>query len=179
MPHTLTAIPATITAGDSYAITLTLSAYPASAGWALSYAIAGPQVETWTSAASGDAHVLTLSSASTATLPAGTYTYRVRAARSGDAVTVLSGVQTVAADLGAAVPNEYVSWAQRTLAIVEAALTNTLTGEMKMYMIWGRQVQTFTPDELFKARARLKAEIAQATTRTFGVPVRFDVVGMR
>ena len=178
MPNTLTAIPATITAGDSYAITLSLTEYPAPT-WALSYAIAGPSVQSWTSTASGDVHLLTLTAAETAALGAGTYQFRVRATRSGDVVTVQTGVQTVVADIGRAAPSEYVSWAQRTLAVVEAALSNTLTGEMKMYMIWGRQVQTFTPDELFKARARLKAEIAQTQTRTFGVPVRFDVMGMR
>lgn len=157
----LTAIPAIITAGDSYGIVLSYSDYPATSGWALSFAIAGASVKSWTSSAENDSHRLTLSTSDTSALTAGTYGWRVRASDGTDARVVESGTLVVEADLGELAPNAALSWEEVTLPIVEAALSGTLEGEMQMYMIGGRQVMTFKPSELMEIRAKCKAAIAR------------------
>jgi hypothetical protein len=53
---------------------------------------------------------------------------------------------------------------ERTLAVVEAALAGTIEGETRVYMIAGRQVQTFTPNELMQLRVQLQAAIAMQRT---------------
>lgn len=156
---TLTAIPSEIQAGDSYAITLSLSDYPAPT-WAVTFSLAGAAVLSITSTASDTAHVLTLTAAQTATLGAGTYRFRVRVSNGTSVETVETGSLTVLPDIGAMAEGEGVSWAEKTLAVVEAALSNTLADEMKMYMIAGRQVMTFSPAELMRLRSQLRAEVA-------------------
>lgn len=168
-----------MTAGDSYAILLSLSDYPASSGWGVKLAIAGAVVAEYTSASNGDLHALSLSTSQTAALDAGSYQYRVRAIKGSEAVTVETGILTVFADLATLAPNDALSWEEKTLAVVEEALNSTLSGEMRRYMIAGRQVETFSIDELLTLRNTLKAQIQTRTFRMFGTPVRFDVVGMR
>lgn len=160
MPTTLTALPATITAGDSYAITLSFSDYPATAGWAIKCALAGVSVLEVTSVANGAAHDLTLSATVTAALNAGTYQYRLRAVNGAQAHTLETGVVAVVADLATLGPGDGQSWAEKTLAVVEAVLANTATAEMKMYMIGGRQVQLLSLAELRSLRQELRAELA-------------------
>lgn len=159
---TLTAIPPTIVAGDSYSIALSLADYPASAGWSLLLAIAGPSSEDWTSVADGDRHLLTLSSASTTPLEAGGHRYAVKAINGSTVTTVERGILTVEADVAAMPPGTGTLWAEKALAVVEAALSNTLDGEMRMFMIDGRQVQTFSLAELTTLRSRLRQEVAAA-----------------
>lgn len=155
----LTAIPATITAGDSYGIVLSYSDYPATSGWSVAFAIAGPSVQSWTSTADDDAHRLTLTTDETGALSAGVYTYRVRVTDGTDSRTVDTGTVTVAADVGALVPGAATTWEETTLAVVKAALAGTLEGEMAMYMIGGRQVMTFKPSELMELLDTLQARV--------------------
>lgn len=158
----LTSLPATITAGDRVDLLLTVSDYPATAGWSLTLAVAGPSVDTWTSTASGAAHALTLPVADTALLAAGTYRWSLKATKAGGyATTVATGVLAVTADLTQAAAGEQASWAETTLAVVEAVIANTATSEMKMYMIGGRQVMSLSLGELMTLRAQLRADVAR------------------
>lgn len=176
----LTAIPTTITAGDSYVITLSLSDYPATAGWSLSFGVAGPSVDQWTSTASGDAHVLTILSADTAALGAGTYQTRLKALKTGVVDTIATGALTVAADLFAAAPGEYASYWESLKAAAETALTTLMGGgAVQMVTILGRQTMFRSPDDCLKVIGVCESRIAAARSRTFGTPMRFDVVGMR
>lgn len=167
----LTSIPATITAGDSVAITLTLADYPASDGWSVSWALAGPSVLTVTSTADDDDHLLDATIAETSALTAGLYQYRVRATLSTASYTIEKGTLTVEADLGTASDGDFTAWEETTLAIVEAALAGTIEGEMKMHMIAGRQVMTFTPAELMALRRQLKNAIARRSNNGQYPPV--------
>lgn len=175
----LPCIPATITAGDSLALRLSLSAYPATAGWALTWHRNGPETGAVAFTADGDAHVATLSGADTRTWAPGRYRWLLRAELGSVTTTVRSGETDVQPDLATALPGAGTTWEERTLAIVEAALEGTLEGGMKLYMIGGRQVQTLSVAELTKLRAELRAAIHMQRGEGFGVPVRFDVVGLR
>jgi hypothetical protein len=176
----LTGIPSTITAGDSYTLTLTYSDYPATAGWGVSLAVAGVSVDSWTSVADGDAHVLTLPATETEALGAGTYQWRLRATNAGRVETIQTGTLTVAADLGAAAPGDLASYWEQLKTAAETALTTLMSGgAVQMATIMGRQTMFRSPKDCLQVIAHCEARIAAAQTRTFGTPVRFDVVGMR
>lgn len=177
----LTRVPRVLTAGDSYTLTLTAADYPASAGWSLSLAIAGPSVDTWTSTASGDAHVIAIPSADTATLGAGLYDYRVRAIKAGGlADTFETGTLTVEADIGAATAGERTSyWEQLKTAAESALLTLMSGGAPMMVTILGRMTQFRSPEDCMTVIAQCDARILAERHRTFGTPIRFDVVRMR
>ncbi len=174
----LPCIPATITAGDSLALRLSLSAYPATS-WSLAWILNGPGNELVEFAADGEAHAATLTGAETTTWAAGAYRWLLRASQGATTITVQSGGLDVQLDLATALPGASASWEERTLVVVEAALEGTLEGGMKLYMIGGRQVQTLSVAELTKLRAELRAAIHMQRGEGFGVPVRFDVVGLR
>lgn len=175
----LTSLPRILQAGDAYVIDLTLSSYPASAGWTAQYAVRGATTQDWTSAPVGDTHRLTLSAESTGQLSAGANQFALRMTNGSSVVTAQSGVVEVRANVLNLAAGEGQSWAEKTLAVVEAVLNNTATGEMKMYMIGGRQVQTHSLKELMALRSQLQAEVQAAKGMGFGTPMRFTVVGLR
>lgn len=176
----LTSVPRVITAGDSYTLTLTAADYPASSGWSLALAVAGPSVDTWTSTASGEAHVIAIPAADTTSLVAGQYQYRIRATRAGTADTIETGTLAVAADIGAAAPGERTSyWAELKVA-AETALTTLMGGgAVQMVTILGRQTMFRSPDDCLRIIAVCDSRLAAERFGTYGTAIRFDVVGMR
>lgn len=158
----LTSVPRVITAGDSYTLTLTAADYPATAGWSLSLAIAGPSVDTWTSTASGAAHVIAIPSADTATLGAGLYDYRVRAIKAGGlADTFETGTLTVEADIGAAAPGERTSYWEQLKTAAETALTTIMSGgAVQMVTILGRQTMFRSPQDCLAVIAQCERRLA-------------------
>lgn len=175
---TLTTPPDSITAGDSVQFTVSPNGFRASDGGTLTFALAGMSVLEVTGAANGDAWDVTLTAAQTAALAVGTYRWRLRVAEGATVTTVDTGRLTVEPDLATLSYGSGIGYAERTLAIVEAALTGTLEGEMKMYMIAGRQVQTFSLDELRRHRSALLTEIAALRGEGFGVPVVYSYRGL-
>lgn len=173
----LTALPVSLQAGDSYVIRLTDSRAPASAGWALRWVLAGAVTQAWDAVIDGSEHVFTLTAASTASLSGGTYQHQLRATLSAQVQTLQSGAVVVRPNITALAAGEGLSWARRTLTIVEAALANTATSEMKLYMINGRQVQSHTLGELMELRALLRAEVQTESAGGFGTPIRMTAVG--
>ena len=159
----LTAIPAAIIAGDTVAITMTLSDYT-SPTWAIAWTLAGPDTLSVTSTDSVPNHLLDLTSSQTSGLGAGLYQWRTRVTDGTTVTTVGSGVLTVTADLATLGAGEATPWEVTQLAVVEEALAGTLTGEMRRYMIAGRQVETFGVDELWSLRAKLKDAVARLTS---------------
>ena len=158
----LTAIPATITAGDSYGIVLTYSDYPATSGWSLELAVAGRSVSTWTSTDEGDAHRLTLTTAETTALGAGTCSYRIRATDGTDARTVETGTLVVEADLAELAPGAATSYWETLLTSAQEALTAIMAGQgASMYMIGGRQWMFKSADECLRVIAQCEQRIAR------------------
>lgn len=159
---TLTAVPTTITAGDSYAITLSLTEYPAPT-WTASLALAGAATLAVTSTASGTSHALTLTAAQTATLSAGAYQYRVRVAAGSTVTTVDTGVLTVAADIGALAAGEGVSYWQQLKDCAQTALTTIMAGgAVQMVTVMGRQTMFRSPADCLKVIAVCDQHLAAA-----------------
>ena len=164
---TLTALPTTITAGDSYSITLTLADYPATVGWSLSYALAGASVLSVTSTASGVSHVLTLSAVQTALLDAGPYSYRLRAASGALVDTIDTGAITVAADLGTLTAGEGVPYYQQLKTAAETALLNLMESNApQMMTVMGRQTMFRSPAECHRVIALCEARLALRNGRS-------------
>lgn len=170
----LTAVPTVITAGDSYTLTLTASAYPASAGWALSLAVAGAAVQTWTSTASGDAHVLTLTAAQTAALTAGSYQVLVRAIRSGVVDTIQTGTLTVQPNVFTAAAGDLRSYWEQLKVAAETALLNLMESNApQMLTVMGRQTMFRSPQDcqrvIVMCEQRLAAQRGLAPSGHIGV----------
>lgn len=139
--------------------------FPAADSWVLSYAIRGPDAPAWDASwltTSGAEHTITIPAATTALLTAGRYELT--------RVWTLSGVihhqpvppLTVQANPVTAAAGERVSHAERTLAVIEAALEGRLSDDIQFYMIAGRQVQKIPIDELRKLRAAYRLEVYRA-----------------
>jgi hypothetical protein len=180
VPDPLAAIPTTITAGDSVAVTLVRSAYPASAGWACTWALAGPGVFSTTATADGDAHALTVATTQTATLAAGAYNWSLRMTNGSTSLVIERGTLTVTADYTTYAAGEGVSYWQTLKEAAEAALTQLMAGgAVQMATVMGRQMMFRSPADCLKVIAMCEARLITAAGGTFGVPVRFDVRGMR
>ncbi len=172
-------MPATITAGDTVRLTLTVADASAADGGALTFAMAGAVVITpITGVANGVDWDVTIPSTVTESLSAGTYLWRTRLVEEAVTRTVQTGATTVVADVAALSAGEALSWEEKALPVVEAALSGTIEGEMKMFMIGGRQVMTFSLKELMTLRGQLQAAIAGKRGSGFGTPIHFNVVGM-
>lgn len=157
---TLTALPTTIQAGDSYAITLSLSAYPAPT-WALSLALNGVSSLTVTSTASGTSHLLTLTNTATAALGAGLYQYQLRATSSGAVDTLEAGRVPVLADVSTLGAGAGVSYWETLKAAAETALLAMMDGGgVQMAMIGSRQMMFRSPDECLRTIAQCDRKLA-------------------
>jgi hypothetical protein len=174
----LTALPTTITAGDSVTLSLSYPAYPAPT-WSGSLALAGPSTLSVTSTADGAAHQFVLTAVQTEALAAGAYTARVRLANGLTVETVERAPLTVAADVATFAPGENVSpWAGIKTEAEAALLAMMEGGGTQMVMINGRQVMYNAPDKLVALIAMCESRLA-AERGQFGAPIRFDVVGLR
>lgn len=158
----LTAMPERIVAGTTVTLELGFPDHLPSDGWVLSLHLAGASTLTELSpTTTGDVFALDLSSSDTAGLAPGQYRYALRATNTGVIEQVAEGTLIVDADIAAATDGSLQSWAERTLAIVEAALAGKLTGGMAAYQILGRAVTHYSPAELMQLRAQLSAEVAR------------------
>jgi hypothetical protein len=158
-----TAPPVRAVAGDTWTWTDTNSDYPASDGWVVAYVIAGPSTLTWDAAfavASGDTTTITIPAASTAPLAAGPYRIVATYTLSGARYSVEHPALVVAADPAMLAPGDTVSWAEKTLAVIEAFLGGHLEGGVGYYQIGNRQVTAIPLPELIQMRNNLKAEVA-------------------
>jgi hypothetical protein len=162
----LTAIPSTITAGDSVAITLSLSDYPAPT-WSVSLALAGVDTLTVTSAASGTDHAIAITAGQTSALGAGAYQYRVRAINGATVETIETGVVTVAADIGALAAGEGVSyWVGLKKAAEDALIMLMNGGAVQMSTIMGRQTMFRSPADCMKVIAACEARLTRERRRS-------------
>lgn len=172
---TITTLPASLTAGDSYEITLARADYAAPT-WLLTYTVAGPSAVTWTSAAIGTSHGITLSAISTAALEAGDYWYSLKAV-SGDLVKTLeTGAVRVFADLSTMPPGGNVSYWQTLKTAAESALQALMDGGgVQMAMVLGRQMMFRSPKECLAVIATCDQRLGALRRRSaFGrVPVEF------
>jgi hypothetical protein len=158
-----TAPPVSAIAGDTWTWTDTNSDYPASEGWVAAYTIAGPGTLPWDASwatVSGDTTTILIPASATATLCAGPYRVIASYTLSGARHSVECARLVVSANPTALAPGDTVSWAEKTLAVIEAFLAGHLEGGVGYYQIGNRQVTAIPLPELIQMRNNLKAEVA-------------------
>lgn len=158
--------PLVIVAGDLASWKRSLSDYPASAGWTLSYALAksGSQY-TFTASASGNDFLVSVPAATTATWSVGQYLLQGYVTNGTERHIVFEADITVQANLSAATGGlDTRSHARKVLDAIEAVLESRAS---KTIVQWSGLEQSFslipTPDLLTmrdKYRIEYQAEIA-------------------
>lgn len=145
--------PTQVIAGDSWQWNIAYGDYPASEGWVLAYAFRGP---TDLSTGSGDITVdgdgwQIRIPASATNLTAGPYRLIGYVTKTGERFTVYDAALLVLPNPITAVNAQ--SHAERTLAVIDAAIEGRLTADVESYQIHGRSVSKIPMSELVKLRA--------------------------
>jgi hypothetical protein len=152
--------PDIIVAGDTAKWQRSLEDYPANQSWVLTYTLVSTaQRYTFSAAASGADHLVTVAAATTATWVAGTYTWRAQVSKAGEVYTVGTGSLRVRPSFATATDGR--SHARKTLEAIEAVIEGRANSEVSYYMIGNRQLRYMTPAELLTLRDRYRAEVAR------------------
>lgn len=152
--------PSTITAGDTVSWKKTLPDYPATAGWALTYAIKGPTaIAAITAAASGDDHLISITAAATTAWAAGDYWWTGYVTKGSERHQVASGTLKVRPNL-ATVSSTYDgrSHVKKTLDALEAVIEGRASKDQMAYTIQGRSLSRIPPAELLTWRDKYLRE---------------------
>lgn len=154
--------PTRVTAGDTVTWLKSLSDYPATSGWVLSYTlINGTAKITATTTASGADHLVSIAAATTAAWAAGTYTWQAVVTKAAERYTVGQGTMVVAPDLAAAATYDTRTSARKALDAVNVLMeTYGAKAYMQGYEINGRKQQFHTPGDFMAFRSKLVAEVA-------------------
>ena len=145
--------PDSFRAGDSVSWTVSLSAFPASAGWSVSFRLlsqAGVAVDIETTPA-GDDHAATLTAAATANWPAGNATLVCLATKGAERKTVGSKTVTILPDLAVIGTFDGRTQNQKALDDLEAALAAYAAagqGHVGEYQVAGRVMKFRTVEEI-------------------------------
>jgi len=162
-----TAVPATLRAGDTVTWRRSLSYFPASDGWVLTYVLvkSGSQI-TITASADGADHVVEVPLATTAAWSPGTYTWQERATKAGKTYTNAVGVLQILASFAAATGGlDARTHAQKTLEALEAWIEGRDIAVAE-YRIGDRLLKTIPIPDLLILRDRYRREVRSAS----GVP---------
>jgi hypothetical protein len=174
--------PASFAAGTTVrftqgAVTTALGEVSPAAGWSLAWHVRGIGEADATVTSDGTRWTVSLPATATQALTAGGYTAVLRASRSGDVIDLAVQQVTVTVDLANAVAGELQTWEERTLAVVEAALSGNLTDGVQFYMIGDQQVNRIPLDKLMAIRTQLQSAVAQQRSASgFGRPVLMTAV---
>ncbi len=169
---TLTTEPASIRAGDTASWLLSLSDYPAGQGWSIQYDLVNAAGRiTLTSAAEGDSHRITKTPAQTLAYAPGTYAWQKRVKNGTDAYTIGTGGIEILPDLSIMVALDTRSFAQKTLAALEAWIENHDAGVAE-YEIAGRRMKYIPITELLKLRSQLEIEVRRQSGKSGRILMR-------
>ncbi|WKZ15439.1 MAG: hypothetical protein QY317_16205 [Candidatus Jettenia caeni] len=144
--------PSSLTAGTTLRFQRSYAKYPASAGWAYTFYLAGSSVLSASGVANGDAFIITLTATNTANLAEGTYRYTEIVSKDDVKYEVGRGVLPVSLNLATALAGAAQTHAEKTLSVIEAALSGRLTSDLESYQIAGRSVNKIPVKELLQLR---------------------------
>lgn len=157
-----TSVPAQFTSGDTVAWQISLSDYPASAGWVLHYVLLNAlQKITIDAASSSDDHLVTIPAATSASYSAGEYRWQAYVTKAAELFTVATGSLTVLqgfSDLSAGFDTR--SHVKKTLDAIESWLESK-NPAVAEYEIAGRRMRYIAIGDLLKLRDRYKQELAR------------------
>jgi len=137
--------------------------YPASEGWSLRLVMnprAGGAVITVDSTASGDDHLLQISSAVTATYAAGAYGYEIYAIKAGEQYDLEAGQLTVMPGLLVAPGGtDTRTDAEKALAAITAMLAGKASSAVESYRIAGRELRSYPLPDLLRLQQQLRRDV--------------------
>lgn len=152
--------PSTLIAGDTWSWGVVDTDRSPADGWTLAFVLSGATSISLTVAvnAAGDGWDITHPATSTAGVVPARYEWFARATKGATVQTIARGVVTVAPNI---TTNNIDgrSWAEQTLAVVEAALAGRMTNAMQEYEIAGRKAKFYSLVELLPLRDKLRAEV--------------------
>ena len=171
-------VPDHFPAGTTVKFTRSLNDFQPSDGWAYTIYLNG-LTQKFSKAATVLNNIFQIEflPADTASLNPGPFRYAERHTNSGTGeVYDITGdelVINIEPNVGTAPAGTFNTWEERTLAVVEAALSGRLTSDIQAYQIAGRSVSKIPIVELRKIRGELKAAIwRQNHPGQLGVPHR-------
>jgi hypothetical protein len=169
--------PTTIRAGDLLSWSKTLSDYPASAGWALSYTLINASSKiTINASASGADHLVSVAAATTGSYSAGGYTWIARVTKATEVYTIGQGSMQILPNLASLSTFDGRSHAKIMLEAIEAAIQGRASATQLRMSINNRSIEYLSPTELIKWLSFYRAEVAKEaqaeTIRKTGVNPR-------
>jgi hypothetical protein len=174
-----TTVPEFFAAGTTVKFSRTLNNFLASDGWAYTIYLNGLTQKFNKAAAVDDQGVfqITFLPSDTASLVPGPYRYAERLTNSNTGeIYDLTGdelVINIEPNVASAAPGVFNTWEERTLAIVEAAISGRLTSDLQAYQIAGRSISKIPIQELRTIRGQLlAAKWRQNNPGKLGIPVK-------
>lgn len=165
----LTDIPTEIRAGDTLSFTRTLSDYPASAGWSLSYVLINASGKiTLSSTPDADVHSFTVAAGDTASYSPGDYKFVSFIIKNTTRHTVDQGSVTILPDLISETVMDGRSHAEICLANIETVLAGKATADNYSYSIAGRSLSKYSWEELIAARNYYRVEVGKEKRKASG-----------
>lgn len=168
-PTTPQGVPSRVTAGDTWSWLASFRDYQPTEGagtWTLSYGIVGVDLLEWDPAwavEQAGGWLVTIPAASTDSVTAGAYRWTATLEGGGTyaglRMTPARGILTVDPDPAGLVAGDGQSFAEKNLAVVEAALSGRLSSDLQSYSIGGRSVALIPYAELYQIRNKLRTEV--------------------
>jgi hypothetical protein len=157
-------VPTIIVAGTTVKFHRSFDDFQASDGWAYTF-YANGALNVFNKAATtnpdGNSFDIVLDASLTASVAAGRYTVDEVLIKGSEEFHPTRDLQQllIEGNVRTASAGAYISHIERTLAIIEAAIENKLTGDMLSYQIAGRSVVKIQPKELFQFRGYYRAKL--------------------
>lgn len=159
--QTLSALPATFSAGTTLEYTKSFADYPASE-WTLTLYLAGVNTLAVEAAADEDAFVVTIAASDTISpFEPGFYKYVERVSKDDEVYEVGHGVVTIKDNLAAATDGSSQEWLERAVVTLRAHVEGRLTAGMQSYSIAGRAVAKIPVKEAVDLLTAFEARLAR------------------
>lgn len=164
-PAIATTEPDVLIAGDTWQWDKHVADYSAADGWQLSYVFQGTERLPLAWSAEVVAHPngvdfrVTVPADTTKGLTPGTLLWQAYVTKAAERHTVDSGSITLKANFATAAAGSQRTHAEKTLAVLKAAIEGRLTADIESYQIHGRAVNKIPMEQLVKLRGRYEAMV--------------------
>lgn len=172
--------PSTFAAGETVQWRRSYGDYAPTDGWTLSYYFAGAGIFRVDAVDTNGEWLITVDAFSTRKATAGTYRWTAYAENTTERRRVAAGTLVLTPDITKACPGDFLTFAEKALPVIEAAINNRLTVDQQSFQIDGTSIVNIPVLELKKLRSQFKAELWRARNPgKIGQPVHINFVRAR
>lgn len=152
--------PEKLTSGVTWKWKKTISDYPASE-WTLTYYLRkdGATATSFSAAADGDTHLVTVTAATTAGYAAGVYDIIGVVVKAAEKYVVFDGIFEVLTNPATAGAYDPRTHARRVLDLIEAAMEGRIPNGMESYSIGGRSINKIPLNQLRELYEKYKQDV--------------------